>query len=52
MEFKPFIQIWIKLVMIAGQWWLLSVFEGLGGTQAYVTGLGREMGTPNHIHLM
>lgn len=44
MEFKPFIQIWIKLVTIAGQWWLLCVCEGPGGTQAYVTGLGREIG--------
>lgn len=27
------------------------VFEGLGGAQAYVTGLGGEMGTPNRIYL-
>lgn len=52
MEFKPFIQIWTKVAVIAGQWWLLCVFEGLTGTQAYVTGLGREVGAPNHIHLM
>lgn len=30
MEFKPFIQVWPELVVIAGQWWVLCVFEGWG----------------------